>query len=150
MFELYTIFLELKELGLTSKQDHKKRMTNWHNYFKEKMPNKTTISIFPLYFNYANETLISNYIEENCQEFINNSTKDTYFILTCKIFQYPNRILCVRIIVSLFYKKSDPGDWDNIDDDLFQTEMGEEESENLIEEKGETKTNSDQLVEEKK
>lgn len=157
MLDLYIIFIEMKELGLTYKRDHKKRMEAWRDYVKHKMTNKITMSIIPIFFNYANETLISTYIEENCLDFIQKFKKDSYFIITCKILQYPNRVLSVRLILSMCYKVPEDERDDSIDPDLYQTEVdanGDEENENLLLESYKTENNkkpikTNPLIEEK-
>jgi hypothetical protein len=124
MLDLYVIFIEMKEAGLTNKIDHKKRMEEWRKYIIQKMTNKVTVAIVPLYFNYANETLIANYVEDNIADFIQRSKKDSYFVLTCKIFQYPNRVLSVRLLISMFYKVTENERDDTVDPDLYQTDIG--------------------------
>jgi centrosomal protein CEP76 len=125
----------MKELGLSSKMDHKIRMEKWREYVIHKMTNKVTLVIVPLFFNYANETLISTYVEENCAEFIQKSKKDSYFVLTCKIFQYPNRVISVRLLIAMFYKVSEAERDDSIDKDLYQTDVGDLEEEDDEKEK---------------
>jgi hypothetical protein len=114
----------MKEAGLTNKIDHKKRMEEWRKYIIQKMTNKVTVAIVPLYFNYANETLIANYVEDNIADFVQRSKKDSYFVLTCKIFQYPNRVLSVRLLISMFYKVTENERDDTVDPDLYQTDIG--------------------------
>ena len=98
------IFLEMKDLGLSDSEDQKKKMKEWSKVFKEKLSHKTTIEINPLFFNYANDGLICNYVEDNLAHFLQKSRKDSYFVLSCKIFQYPNRVLSVRVVIANFYK----------------------------------------------
>jgi len=74
-------------------------MFDWKKNFNSVMRKKYVHKIYPLFFNYFSETLISSYIQENCTEFINDSNKSVFFMIACKIFQYPNRILSVRIIL---------------------------------------------------
>jgi hypothetical protein len=132
MLDLYTIFIELRQLGLTNKIDHKRRMEAWRLFVREKMTNKISLSIIPLFFNYCNETMIASYIEENVSDFLQKSQKDSYFVVTCKILQYPNRVLSVRLIIAFCYKvPSDERNDEEIDKDLYQTQIeayGEEET----------------------
>ncbi len=126
----------MKEAGLTNKIDHKKRMEEWRKYIIQKMTNKVTLATIPLFFNYANETLIANYVEDNVTDFIQRSKKDSYFVLTCKIFQYPNRVLSVRLLISMFYKVTENERDDTVDADLYQTDLGILADINDEEEKG--------------
>jgi hypothetical protein len=136
ILDLYLIFLELKELGLTNKKDHRRRINSWQQYVKDKMMNKIRLSMIPFYFNYANETLISSYIEDNCVSFLQSSKKEPVFIITCKIFQYPNRVLSVRVLISVYSKISQEDYSDEIDRDIYQTTIEDEEEGNkLLEEK---------------
>lgn len=153
MLNLYLIFIEMKELGLVNKTEHKKRMKLWREHIMDKMPNKNTLTFIPLFFNYANETLISTYIEENCTDFLYKNKKDQYYVITCKIFQYPNRVLSVRLIICCFYKapeserpiKDENGVLiDAFDQDLYQTEVewdAEDEQVKLLLEKNSKKNN---------
>ncbi len=93
------------------------------------MTNKTTMSIVPLFFNYANETLIANYLEENLASFLQMSKKDSYYILSCKIFQYPNRVISVRLVISMCYKVPESDRSNEVDPDLYQTQVAEDEDE---------------------
>jgi len=81
------------------KEDFITKMLDWKKNFNMLMRKKYVHKIYPLYFNYFSETLISLYIEENCQDFINDPNKTISFMIACKIFQYPNRVLSVRIIL---------------------------------------------------
>ena len=127
MLDLYAIFIELRQLGLTNKSDHKKRMEAWRLFVMEKMTNKISLSMIPLYFNYSNETMIASYIEENVSDFVKKSQKDSYFVVACKILQYPNRVLSVRLTIALCFKVPTDERTDEIDADLYQTEIDLEE-----------------------
>jgi len=76
-----------------------KKLYDWKKNFHTFMRKKYVHKIYPLFFNYFSETLISSYIQENCTDFINDANKTVSFMVGCKIFQYPNRILSVRIIL---------------------------------------------------
>jgi len=117
MLDIFLIFIEMKEVGLSDKKDYAKKIQEWSKYFKEKLSHKTTIEMVPLYFNYANDGLICNYLEENMGSFVQKSRKDSYFVLSCKIFQYPNRVLSVRVVIANFYKSDIETDKLNIEDD---------------------------------
>jgi hypothetical protein len=104
-------------------------MKAWRQYIIDKMTNKTTMSIVPLFFNYANETLIANYLEENLASFLQMSKKDSYYILSCKIFQYPNRVISVRLVISMCYKVPESDRSNEVDPDLYQTQVAEDEDE---------------------
>lgn len=82
-----------------SKKRFMEKMIDWKKNFNEIMRKKYVHKIYPLFFNYFSETLISSYIQENCADFINDPNKTISFMIGCKIFQYPNRILSVRIIL---------------------------------------------------
>ncbi len=84
--------------------DYEKLIGEWKTKFKKELPNKVKYTYFPLFFNYTNENLISTYIEENSSDIFKFQNKNQIFILGCKIFEYPNRIMSVRIIISWYMK----------------------------------------------
>ena len=122
-FDLYMIFLEMKDLGLVSKKEHKEKIEAWRKYVESKN-NHITFSLLPLQFNYANETLISTFIDDNCSSFILKNKKDLYLVLSCKIFQYPNRVISVRIVIANCFKVGE-NDRAKEDDNIYQTQVGE-------------------------
>jgi hypothetical protein len=121
MLDLYLIYLEMKDLGIGT-TEHNSRVKEWHEYMKTKLPNKVRFTILPLFFNYTNETSISNFIEENCAGFIKSFAKNQTFVITCKLFEYPNRIMSVRFIISVFIKigENERTQSSNIDANVYQ------------------------------
>jgi len=104
VLDLYLLFLELKSLGNDSKEVHQKRIENWKHYLLSILPNKQRFTMLPLFFNYTFDNTISTYISDNCTEFLYHIKKNAIFSTTAKIFQYPNRICSVRILITITYK----------------------------------------------
>src|SRR5438128_45356 len=100
-------------------------MIKWNNFMNEKWnSNKVRLSIMPLFFNYANDLFIGNYIKETLTSFLQNSQrKSPIWMPTVKIFQYPNRVISVRVIICVFSKISKDESTSDIDDDIFQTDI---------------------------
>jgi hypothetical protein len=107
MLDLYLIYLEMKDLGIGSIDEHNIRVSEWHSCMKTKLPNKVRYTLQPFFFNYTNDSIISTYIEEHCAEFIKSFGKNQNFLITCKFFEYPNRIVSVRIMISAYTKIGD-------------------------------------------
>jgi hypothetical protein len=123
MLDLYLIFYEMKDLGISSTIEHKDRINEWYKNFKTKLPNKIRLSFQPLFYNHTNEGIISTHIEENCAEFLKSFGKNQTFMTSCKIFEYPNRIMSVRIVISVYTKisENDRTQQDSdIDDNVYQ------------------------------
>ena len=117
---MYLIFLEMKDSGLIptykkienedkfyTEDDYDKLIEDWKKKFTKELPKKIKFTYYPLFFNYTNENLISTYIEENSSEIFKNPNKSQVFLLSCKIFEYPNRIMSVRIIIAWYLKVGD-------------------------------------------
>lgn len=86
-------------LRFLSREEFIGKIIDWKNYFDTIMKKKCIHKLQPLFFNYFSENLISSHIQENCQDFINQKDKNLTFMIACKIFQYPNRVLSVRILL---------------------------------------------------
>ena len=138
ILELYLIYLEMYQVGLSTKEQHIERLNIWNKYFIEKMNNRTKCYLLPLCFNYMND--IQNYLF-NCQEFLFKNLKDGFIMLVCKIFQYPNKVLSIRIMIMLCSKTQEDlkeperefyqvTDYD--DEEEIKEEEGNKEEEPLI------------------
>ena len=122
----------MQTTGFLSKAEFKDKIDDWKTNFDMIMKKKYTHKILPLFFNYFSENLISSYIQENCLDFLNETNKTVTFTIACKIFQYPNKILSVRILllssvnqmnveteVEKMYQMTD---LDNLDDEKEENE----------------------------
>ena len=138
ILELYLIYLEMYQVGLSTKEQHIERLNIWNKYFIEKMNNRTKCYLLALCFNYMND--IQNYLF-NCQEFLFKNLKDGFIMLVCKIFQYPNKVLSIRIMIMLCSKTQEDlkeperefyqvTDYD--DEEEIKEEEGNKEEEPLI------------------
>ena len=81
---------------------HISRFFKWKNLIESKL-NNNKFSCLPLKFNYYNEDTIQKFIEENCASFIQYPKKHIYYHISCKLFQYSNRLLSVRINICITY-----------------------------------------------
>jgi hypothetical protein len=125
------IYLEMKDLGLVKKNEHKKRVLKWDTYLKSKLPNNITFRLIPLHFNYFYEANITNFIEEKLLSFLKVKEKSQQFYIICKIFQYPNRVLSIRLALAYHFKiSSERKIPEEIDNDIYQFSMDEEEDQN--------------------
>ena len=140
ILELYLIYIEMYQLGLTTKEQHIERLRIWNKHFIEKMNNRTKCSILPLSFIYSND--IHNFLF-NCQDFLFKNLKDGFIMIVCKIFQYPNKVLSIRVIIMLCSKTQEGlkepehefYQMTNYDDNLLEDDGGKDpEASPLIDE----------------
>lgn len=75
-----------------------------------------------MHFNYSNPDLIQRFVNENCSSYILNSIKNISFTICCKIFQYPNKVQSVRLMLCTIYKINQEDFTKEIEPFLFQTE----------------------------
>lgn len=120
IIDLYLILLEMKDLGI-QRDKHYEKIKNWRRLLQNKM-GKERITFLPIHFNYTNDDLIQKFIVENCSGYLQNSIKNITFIVSCKIFQYPNRVLSVRVILCTLYKISEEDSKDECEPLIFQTD----------------------------
>ena len=133
LVDLYALFLELKDTGF-HRDKHYERIKNWVKVLKSRM-GKERMTFLPIHFNYFNEDKIVRYLEENCRAYVENSLKNINLIVSCKIFQYPNRIISTRLTICTIYKISYEDLIEEADPLIFQTEpMNNYEVEKQIQE----------------
>lgn len=101
ILELYLIFQEMYQVGLLSNIDNRNRMDDWSYYFVEKMHNMTKYYFLPLCFSYSHDIQNSLF---DFQEFLFKNLKDGFIHVVCKIFQYPNQVLSIRVLIVLCCK----------------------------------------------
>ena len=101
ILELYLIFQEMYQVGLLSNTDNRNRMDDWSYYFVEKMHNMTKYYFLPLCFSYSHDIQNSLF---DFQEFLFKNLKDGFIHVVCKIFQYPNQVLSIRVLIVLCCK----------------------------------------------
>jgi centrosomal protein CEP76 len=112
----------MKDLRIENQQKNMNRLNRWSEVIKQKIPHLHRFAILSLFFNYTYEQGIANYIEENCKQFLQSARKNCYILFAIKVFQYPNMILSVRILLGIIYKINEE-DFVERSNKIYQTTM---------------------------
>lgn len=83
--------------------DYEYIMEEWRKEVKILLPLNFHLSILPMRFTYTESEKIRSVIVENMAPFYMRKEKRIIFNLAGKIFNYPNRINCVRLILGCTY-----------------------------------------------
>ncbi|CAD8196575.1 unnamed protein product [Paramecium pentaurelia] len=95
----------------------------WKKEVKAMLPLNTHLCLLPMRFNYTESEKIRSVIVENMEPFFMRRDNKIIFNLAGKIFNYPNRIVCVRLILGYSYCQ-------NLDEIKKKEESDDEEQEN--------------------
>ena len=126
--ELFLILQELESLGYLEKEIYIKKIKEWKQIFEKQMIKKTRYKILPLFINYFDENKIKDLIFNTCSEFIldmNLRRKGTFFT-TVKIFEYPNIVLSIRIVIVGYYRDKTSETLN--DNSIYQITLSDEEN----------------------
>lgn len=100
---MFLILQELESLGYLEKGIYIEKIKEWREAFENLISGKTKYKILPLHINYFDENKIRDIINKNMifYDFIldMNLRRRGSFIAAVKIFQYPNRVLSIRIMI---------------------------------------------------
>ncbi|CAK60259.1 unnamed protein product (macronuclear) [Paramecium tetraurelia] len=75
----------------------------WKKEVKAMLPLNTHLCLLPMRFNYTESEKIRSVIVENMDPFFMRRDNKIIFNLAGKIFNYPNRIVCVRLVLGYSY-----------------------------------------------
>lgn len=121
---------ELESLGDLKKEVYIKKIKEWKDAFENLITGKYKYKILPLHMNYFDENKIKDLISKNIyfNDFILdiNLKRRGSFITAVMIFQYPNRVLSIRIVIVGFYKDQSLDEVDS--KDIYQITVSDDES----------------------
>ncbi len=102
------VLQEMEAMGFLTKENYKIKINSWKEMFKSVMSTCTKYKMIPIFMNTYDEIKIKDLINkgDQCKALFldNNIQKNGKFFTAVKIFEYPNRILSIRIILVSFYK----------------------------------------------
>ncbi|CAK92928.1 unnamed protein product (macronuclear) [Paramecium tetraurelia] len=84
-------------------RNYEEIIEQWRKEVKIMLPLNTHLCILPMRFNYTESEKIKSAIVENMESFFMRRDNKIIFNLAGKIFNYPNRIVCVRLILGYSY-----------------------------------------------
>jgi len=125
---MFLILQELESLGYLEKDLYIKKLKEWKVSFEKFMNKKTCYKILPISLNYFDENKLKDKITNKCSELIldmNLRRKGTFFTAV-KFFEYPNRILSIRILIIGYYSHK-ANDLTN-DNNMYQLTISDDEN----------------------
>ncbi|CAD8197148.1 unnamed protein product [Paramecium octaurelia] len=105
-------------------RNYEEIIEQWKKEVKAMLPLNTHLCVLPMRFDYTESGKIKSAIVENMEPFFMRRENQIIFNLAGKIFNYPNRIVCVRLILGYSYCQ-------NLEDIKQKEESEDEEQEYL-------------------
>lgn len=78
------------------------KIDEWGKEMKKLIPKDFKLTILPMKFLYIESEKIKSMIIENAIDFFSVKEEKMIFAVAGKIFNYPNKIYCVRIVLAYF------------------------------------------------
>jgi hypothetical protein len=107
IFDMFMVLQEMEAMGFfPKKKDYKDKIDDWRKMFESEMSAATKYKLIPISLNTYDDVKISNLVVNYCKSLIldSNIQKNGKFFTSIKIFEYPNRIISIRIVLASFYK----------------------------------------------
>lgn len=96
----------MESIGNIGKKEYVEKIQEWKENFTKIMTKKVRYKLIPITLNSFDETKIKDLVFNTCHSFfldMNLRRKGTFYT-AIKIFEYPNRVLSIRILIVSYYK----------------------------------------------
>lgn len=105
---MFMVLQEMEAMGFLSKEDYMRKINAWREMFDKDMNASNKYKMIPISLNTYDEEKLSDLITKGdlYKNFVmdNNMQKNGKFFTAVKIFEYPNRVMSIRILLVSFYK----------------------------------------------